>query len=127
MSALIRDHPSLRLNLPAQPGNPIVDEALYVIPIDTAPAKCRRSTNSATDAKERADPTRVPARRAAHFMLTLGIATPAELRQADHKAVIVWERFMRETEHAAASTIRRHLAALSWLYKHPVRQGHARA
>src|ERR1700730_2032769 len=48
-----------------------------------------------------------------HFMRTLGIATPAELRQADHKAVIAWERYMRETEHAAASTIRRRLAALS--------------
>ena len=32
---------------------------------------------------------------------------------------------MRETEHAAASTIRRRLAALSSLYKHLVRHGHA--
>src|SRR5437762_10771220 len=39
-----------------------------------------------------------------HFMRTLAITTPAELRQADHKAVIAWERCMRETEHAAAST-----------------------
>jgi hypothetical protein len=38
-------------------------------------------------------------------MRALGITTPAELRQADHKAVIAWERYMRETEHAAASTI----------------------
>src|ERR1700757_4295941 len=53
-----------------------------------------------------------------HFMRTLAISTPEELRQADHKAVIAWERFMRETEHAAASTIRRRLAALSSLYKH---------
>jgi site-specific recombinase XerD len=60
-----------------------------------------------------------------HFMRTLGITTPAELRQADHKAVIAWERFMRETEHAAASTIRRRLAALSSLYKHLVRHDHA--
>lgn len=50
-----------------------------------------------------------------HFMRTLDITTPAELRQADHKAVIAWERYMRETEHAAASTIRRRLAALSSL------------
>ena len=50
-----------------------------------------------------------------HFMRTLSITTPAELRQADHKAVIAWERFMRETEHAAASTIHRRLAALSSL------------
>jgi site-specific recombinase XerD len=50
-----------------------------------------------------------------HFMRTLSITTPAELRQADHKAVIVWERQMRETEHAAASTMGRRLAALSSL------------
>ncbi|MBV9826970.1 MAG: site-specific integrase [Alphaproteobacteria bacterium] len=47
-----------------------------------------------------------------HFMRTLGIAALDELRQADHRAVIAWERFMREVEHAAASTIRRRLAAL---------------
>jgi integrase/recombinase XerD len=46
-------------------------------------------------------------------------------RQADHKAVIAWERFMRETESAAPSTIRRRLAALSSLYKHLVRHSHA--
>ena len=60
-----------------------------------------------------------------HFMRSLSITTPAELRQADHKAVIAWERFMRETEHAAASTIRRRLAALSSLCKHLVRHDHA--
>jgi integrase/recombinase XerD len=60
-----------------------------------------------------------------HFIRTLAITTPAELRQADHKAVIAWERFMRETELAASSTIRRRLAALSSLYKHLVRHGHA--
>ena len=36
-----------------------------------------------------------------HFMRTLGITTPEELRQADHKAVIAWERDTREVEHAA--------------------------
>jgi site-specific recombinase XerC len=60
-----------------------------------------------------------------HFMRTLAITTPVELHQADHKAVIAWERYMRETEHAAASTIRRRLAALSSLYKHLVRHDHA--
>jgi hypothetical protein len=30
----------------------------------------------------------------AHFLRMLAIATPAELRQVDHKAVIVCERFM---------------------------------
>ena len=60
-----------------------------------------------------------------HFMRTLAITTPAELRQADHKAVIAWERYMREVERAASSTIRRRLAALSSLYKHLVRHDHA--
>ena len=60
-----------------------------------------------------------------HFMRTVSITTPAELRQADHKAVIAWERYMREIEHAAPSTIRRRLAALSSLYKHLVRHDHA--
>src|SRR6266851_4121488 len=60
-----------------------------------------------------------------HFMRTLAITTPEELRQADHKAVIAWERFMREVEGAASSTIRRRLAALSSLYKHLVRHDHA--
>jgi hypothetical protein len=60
-----------------------------------------------------------------HFMRTLSIPTPEELRQADHKAVIAWERYMREAERAASSTIRRRLAGLSSLYKHLVRHGHA--
>src|SRR5258708_24609464 len=60
-----------------------------------------------------------------HFMRTLSITSPEELRQADHKAVIAWERFMRETEHRASSTIRRRRADLSSLYKHLVRHGHA--
>lgn len=61
----------------------------------------------------------------AHFLRTLAIASPAELRQADHKAVIAWERHMREIERAAPSTIRRRLSALSSLFKHLVRHGHA--
>jgi hypothetical protein len=32
-----------------------------------------------------------------HFVATLGIGTVDELRQADHKAVIAWERSMRES------------------------------
>jgi integrase len=60
-----------------------------------------------------------------HFMRTLNITSPEELRQADHKAVIAWESFMRETEHAEASTIRRRLSALSSLYSHLVRHGYA--
>jgi integrase/recombinase XerD len=53
-----------------------------------------------------------------HLMTTLGISTLDKLRQADHKAVIAWERYMREVEGAATSTIRRGLAALSSLFRH---------
>jgi len=48
-----------------------------------------------------------------------------ELRQADHKAVITWERYMREVEHAASSAIRRRLAALSSLFRHLIDYGGA--
>ena len=61
----------------------------------------------------------------AHFIRSLGVADAAALRQVDHRAVIAWERAMRETECAAPSTIRRRLAALSSLFKHLVRHGHA--
>ena len=61
----------------------------------------------------------------AHFMRTLGITTPDQLRQVDHRAVIAWERIMREEERAAASTVRRRLAALSSLFKHLLRHGAA--
>ncbi len=60
----------------------------------------------------------------AHFMRTLGITSPEQLRQVDHRAVIAWERIMRE-QGAAASTVRRRLAALSSLFKHLVRHGAA--
>ncbi len=60
----------------------------------------------------------------AHFMRTLGISTPDQLRQVDHRAVIAWERLMREGG-AAPSTVRRRLAALSSLFKHLVRHGAA--
>lgn len=59
-----------------------------------------------------------------HFMRTLQIRSYEELRQVDHRAVIAWERFMRDTDKAAASTIRRRLAALSSLFKHLTRHGH---
>jgi integrase/recombinase XerD len=47
------------------------------------------------------------------------------LRQVDHRAVIAWEGMQREHEGAAASTVRRRLAALSSLFKHLVRHGAA--
>ena len=58
-------------------------------------------------------------------MAILAITERDELRQADHRAVIAWERHMRELERTAPATIRRRLSALSSLFKHLVRHGHA--
>ncbi|MGO9268231.1 MAG: tyrosine-type recombinase/integrase [Candidatus Binataceae bacterium] len=60
-----------------------------------------------------------------HFMKSIGITQTDQLRQVDHRAVIAWERMQREQEGAAASTIRRRLAALSSLFKHLVKHGGA--
>jgi site-specific recombinase XerD len=60
-----------------------------------------------------------------HFIATIAITETAELRQVDHRAVIAWERQMREVEKAAPSTIRRRMSALSSLFKHLVCHGHA--
>ncbi len=60
-----------------------------------------------------------------HFMRTLKIRSLDELRAVDHRAVIFWERSLRETDGAQASTIRRRLAALSSLFKHLVEHGHS--
>jgi integrase/recombinase XerD len=56
-----------------------------------------------------------------HFLRTLGITSPDELRRVDHKAVVAWERYMREVEGVSPRTIRRRLAALSSLFQHLVR------
>jgi len=58
-------------------------------------------------------------------MRTLGITAPEQLRLIDHRAVIAWERIMREADGAAPSTVRRRLAVLSSLFKHLVRHGAA--
>jgi site-specific recombinase XerD len=57
------------------------------------------------------------------FMRALGITSREELRQVDHKAVIGWERHMREVEHPHPATIRRRLAALPSLFRHLVKYG----
>jgi integrase len=59
-----------------------------------------------------------------HFMKTLHIKSYDERRQVDHRAVIAWERIMREIDQAEPSTIRRRLAALSSLFKHLKRHHH---
>src|ERR1700733_15067700 len=60
-----------------------------------------------------------------HFMRSFDVTTADQLRQVDHRAVIAWERMQREQDGAAASTIRRRLAALSSLFKHLVKHGAA--
>jgi integrase/recombinase XerD len=59
----------------------------------------------------------------AHFMGTFGINTPEELRKVDHRAIMAWERLMREEEGKEATTVRRRLAALSSLFAHLVKFG----
>src|ERR671938_1663589 len=56
-----------------------------------------------------------------HFMRTLNITSPDALRQVDHRAVIAWERLMREEQGSQASTVHRRLAALSSLFAHLVK------
>lgn len=58
-------------------------------------------------------------------MRTLHITSYEELRRVNHKAVITWERIMREVGGDAPSTVRRRLSALSSLFKHLVRYDHA--
>ena len=58
-----------------------------------------------------------------HFMKTCGITSSEELRKIDHRAVMVWERIMREQEGSQATTVRRRLAALSSLFAHLVKFG----
>jgi integrase/recombinase XerD len=59
----------------------------------------------------------------AHFMRTFNITSPEELRKIDHRAVMAWERVMREEEKKEASTVRRRLAALSSLFTHLIKFG----
>jgi len=99
----------------ARPGQLASLDALAVIPEEDIWLASQKSARTRHAYKQ----------DVAHFMRTLGIVTPEQLRQVDHRAVIAWERIMREKEGAAASTVRRRLAALSSLFKHLVRHGSA--
>jgi len=57
------------------------------------------------------------------FIRAVGITSREELRQVDHKAIIGWERHMREVQQLHPTTIRRRLAALSSLFRHLVKYG----
>jgi integrase/recombinase XerD len=57
------------------------------------------------------------------WLRTLNIGPPDELRRVDHRAVMAWERLMREEQGSQASTVRRRLAALSSLFAHLIKFG----
>jgi integrase/recombinase XerD len=57
----------------------------------------------------------------AHFMRTFGIRSPDALRKIDHRAVMAWERLMREEEGKETTTVRRRLAALLSWFAHLVK------
>ncbi len=106
------DRPTI---LVARPGQPASLADLAAIPEEEVWLASQKSARTRRAYKQ----------DVAHFMRTLGITTPDQLRQVDHRAVIAWERIMREEKRAAASTVRRRLAALSSLFKHLVRHGAA--
>jgi site-specific recombinase XerD len=56
-------------------------------------------------------------------MRTFNIRSADELRKVDHRAVMAWERLMREEEGKEATTVRRRLSALSSLFTHLVKFG----
>ncbi len=58
-----------------------------------------------------------------HFMATLHIRSPEESRRVDHRAVMAWERIMREQEGSQPTTVRQRLAALSSLFAYLVKFG----
>src|SRR3977135_670658 len=47
-----------------------------------------------------------------HFMRTLNIRTPDELRRVDHRAVMAWERRIRAEQGSQGSSTYRRLAPL---------------
>jgi len=59
----------------------------------------------------------------AHFMQAFNITSAEELRKIDHRAVMAWERLMREEQGKEATTVRRRLSALSSLFTHLVKFG----
>ena len=59
----------------------------------------------------------------AHFMRTFNITSADELRKVDHRAVMAWERLMREVEGKEATMVRWRLSALSSLFTHLVKFG----
>jgi hypothetical protein len=68
------------------PRNPVGEVERPLPPSPKRKSGCRSQKSARTRRAYRLD--------VQHFMRTLSIGTPEELRQADHKAVIAWERYM---------------------------------
>jgi integrase/recombinase XerD len=108
----------------------MTDDSTLPVPIGASGNRALSTLDQLADipeeekAKERAHPARVPAGRAALHAHAgdhhAGGIAPGRLQR-----VIAWERYMRETEHARPRRSAVRLAALSSLYKHLVRHGHA--
>ncbi len=103
---------SLVESYPQPPATPTLD-ALAAIPEEHVWLASRKSPRT----------RRAYRHDVGRFMRTLGIRSAEELRSVDHRAVLAWEAYTREAEHAEASTVRRRLAALSSLFKHLVKHG----
>lgn len=77
-------------------------------------------------ASQKSPRTREAYRRdVAQFLKFISVASPAQLRAIDHRAVIAWEAHLREQERLQPTTVRRRLSALSSLFSHLVRFGAA--
>jgi len=69
------------------------------------------------------DTRRVYAQDIQHFCRALGMTSRDEIRRVDRKAVIAWERYMREAQRLHPVTIRRRLSVLSRMFTYLVRYG----
>ena len=94
---------------------PVSVDALAMIPEEAVWLASRKSART-----RRAYRTDVQ-----HFMAYVGITSASELRRVDHRAVMAWERHLREAEGLQSTTVRRRLAALSSLFTHLVKFGAA--
>jgi site-specific recombinase XerD len=109
---------TIKAIVPSRPGSTRGLERLSVESLKTIPEEEVWLASRKSARTRRAYRTDV-----AHFMRTFNISTPEELRRVDHRAVIAWERHMREEEGKEATTVRRRLAALSSLFAHLVKFG----
>jgi hypothetical protein len=78
---------SQRLEVPEATQRGINDGTVWL-----CSGRKKKSTSRLTVARLISNTRRAYRLDVQHFMRTLGITTPAGLRQADHKAVIAWDR-----------------------------------